>query len=82
MSGDINAIIAQSDVILIAVPSAYIKEVLTTVNVGLLNHKKILSAVKGIVPEDDVLLNEFLLKILKYLLKIILHYWVRAMQKR
>ena len=62
MSGDINAIIAQSDVILIALPSAYIKEVLTTVNVGLLNNKKILSAVKGIVPEDDVLLNEFLLK--------------------
>jgi len=61
LSGDINATIEQSDVILIAVPSAYIKEVLDAVQPELLKNKKILSAVKGIVPDVDVLLNEYLL---------------------
>src|SRR5687768_8191886 len=61
LSGDINATIRESDVILIAVPSAYIREVLKAVEPGVLKNKKILSAVKGIVPEVDVLLNEYLL---------------------
>lgn len=61
MSGDINTVIEGSDIILIAVPSAYIREVLQNVNPDLLKDKKILSAVKGIVPEVDVLLNEHLL---------------------
>jgi glycerol-3-phosphate dehydrogenase (NAD(P)+) len=61
LSGDINGVIEKSDVILIAVPSAYIKEVLQAVQPELLKNKKFLSAVKGIVPGVDVLLNEYLL---------------------
>jgi glycerol-3-phosphate dehydrogenase (NAD(P)+) len=60
LSGDINAVIQKSDVILIAVPSAYIKEVLHAVQPLNVKNKKFLSAVKGIVPEVDVLLNEYL----------------------
>jgi glycerol-3-phosphate dehydrogenase (NAD(P)+) len=62
MSDDINDVIEQSDVLLLAVPSAYIKEVLTNVPAASLQNKKILSAIKGLVPEYDLLLNEYLLK--------------------
>jgi glycerol-3-phosphate dehydrogenase (NAD(P)+) len=62
MSDDINDVIEQSDVLLLVVPSAYIKEVLTNVQASSLQNKKILSAIKGLVPEYDLLLNEYLLK--------------------
>ena len=62
MSDDITDVIEQSDVLLLAVPSAFIKEVLTNVQVSSLQNKKILSAIKGLVPEYDLLLNEYLLK--------------------
>lgn len=62
MSDDINDVIEQSDILLLVVPSAYIKEVLTNVPALSLQNKKILSAIKGLVPEHDLLLNEYLLK--------------------
>jgi glycerol-3-phosphate dehydrogenase (NAD(P)+) len=62
MSDEINDVIEQSDVLLLVVPSAYIKEVLTNVPAVSLKNKKILSAIKGLVPEQDLLLNEYLLK--------------------
>ena len=62
MSDDINKIIDESDILVLAVPSAYIKQVLTNVPASTLQNKKILSAIKGLVPQQDLLLNEFLLK--------------------
>jgi len=61
MSDDINKIIDESDILVLAVPSAYIKQVLTNVPASTLQNKKILSAIKGLVPQQDLLLNEFLL---------------------
>ena len=58
MSDNINSVIGQSDILLLAVPSAFIKEVLSTVPPSSLQNKKIVSAIKGLVPEQDVLLNE------------------------
>ncbi len=60
MSDDINKIIEQSDVLVLAVPSAYIKQVLANVSPSILQNKKILSAIKGLVPQQDLLLNEYL----------------------
>jgi glycerol-3-phosphate dehydrogenase (NAD(P)+) len=60
MSDDINDVIERSDVILLVVPSAYIKEVLEQVRPGALKNKKILSAIKGLVPGPDVLVNDYL----------------------
>ncbi len=57
---DINLVIKESDVIVLAVPSAYIKEVLQQVDKKDLKNKKIISAIKGIVPGEDVLLNDYL----------------------
>jgi glycerol-3-phosphate dehydrogenase (NAD(P)+) len=60
MHDNINEVIANSEVIVLAVPSAYLEQVFTGVNKDLLQHKKILSAVKGLVPGPDILVNEYL----------------------
>ncbi len=57
---DINKVIQNSDVILLVVPSAYIQDVLAGVDKKLFENKKIISAIKGIVPGPDVLLNNYL----------------------
>lgn len=59
---DVNDVINQSDLIIIAVPSAYLKEVLETAKNKDWSGKKILSAIKGLVPGADVLLNDYLEK--------------------
>jgi glycerol-3-phosphate dehydrogenase (NAD(P)+) len=60
ISGNINEVLQSSDVVVMAVPSAYIQEVLNGTDRELLKTKKIVSAIKGIVPGPDILLNEYL----------------------
>jgi glycerol-3-phosphate dehydrogenase (NAD(P)+) len=57
---DVNEVVRSSDVLLMAVPSAYILDVLGQVDKDSLRGKKIISAMKGIVPGPDILLNEYL----------------------
>ena len=57
---DVASVVATSDLLIIAVPSAYIKEVLHSMSADLLKGKKILSAIKGLVPGPDVLLNDYM----------------------
>lgn len=52
--------IAQSDCIVIAVPSAYLIDTLGQLPKHAFNGKKVVSAVKGILPENNLLLNEYL----------------------
>jgi len=59
-SDDINTVVSASDLLVLAVPSAYIQETLEQLPEGSLKGKKILSAIKGLVPGPDVLLNEYL----------------------
>ncbi len=49
-----------ADVILIAVPSAYVVDMLSGVDGSVISGKKILSAVKGILPQENLLLNDYL----------------------
>ena len=60
LNDDVATVIAQSDVVLLAVPSAYIEDVLRGLPRTAFQNKKIISAIKGIVPGPDVLLNEYL----------------------
>lgn len=48
------------DVVVIAIPSAYATQVLSTLPANALRGKKILSAIKGILPEQNLLLNDYL----------------------
>lgn len=57
---NINDAIAASDCLVIAVPSAYIMETLQKAGNNPFEGKKIISAIKGILPENNLLLNEYL----------------------
>ena len=53
-------VIANSDCIVIVIPSAYTDDALRGLNRNIFDGKKIVSAIKGILPEDNLLLNEYL----------------------
>lgn len=60
MSTDVNEVVSNSDVVVMAVPSAYISSALSDLDKEALENKKIVSAIKGILPESNQLLNEYL----------------------
>lgn len=60
MHHDVQAVVDASDLLVLAVPSAYMEAVLNDVNKDSLKEKKILSAIKGLLPGKDVLLNDYL----------------------
>lgn len=57
---NVNSVVANSDILIIAVPSAFLPTILA--NVKDLSGKYILSGVKGIVTEDNLLVAEYLQK--------------------
>ena len=59
-SEDVKQVIEQSDVLVIAVPSIHIVSSLAGVDASLLKDKKIVSAIKGVIPGRNILLNEYL----------------------
>jgi glycerol-3-phosphate dehydrogenase (NAD(P)+) len=60
MSDDVQKIVNDSDLLVFAVPSAYAEEVLQSIDNDSLKDKKILSAIKGLIPGQDILLNDYL----------------------
>lgn len=60
VSTDLDYIIRQADYVLLNVPAAFLKEVLTGIGPECLSGKKIISAIKGIVPEENQIVGEFL----------------------
>ncbi len=59
MSNDINYIVESYDIIIMAMPSAFIKSFLEPLNVSM-KDKFVVSAIKGIVPDDYVTVVEYL----------------------
>lgn len=57
-SSDINEIVEKSDVLIFAVPSAFLKEVLKPLEAQL-KEKFVVSAIKGLVPEDNLIIGNF-----------------------
>jgi glycerol-3-phosphate dehydrogenase (NAD(P)+) len=62
MSDNAGEVVAASDCLVLAVPSAYTAEMLGTLDKKAFQAKKILSAIKGILPEQNLLLNEYLVR--------------------
>ena len=60
LSDSVETTVAASDCLVMAVPSAYIAETLAQLHKGALQGKKVLSAIKGILPEQNLLLNDYL----------------------
>jgi glycerol-3-phosphate dehydrogenase (NAD(P)+) len=59
---DISAVVKESDCLVVAVPSAFVIDTLNPLSKKDLAGKKIISAVKGILPQDNLLLNDYLKK--------------------
>jgi glycerol-3-phosphate dehydrogenase (NAD(P)+) len=62
LSADIKEVVAMSGVLVIAIPSAYVEESLAKLKPGAFEGKKIISAIKGLLPEKNILLNYYLQK--------------------
>lgn len=52
--------IKEGDVILVGIPSAFIKDVLKNLDKNIFKNKLILSAIKGLLPDEHFLLNDLL----------------------
>ncbi len=59
VSTDINHLVAQNDYLIFAIPSAFLKPSLESLAESL-EDKVIFSAIKGIVPDENVIVGEFL----------------------
>jgi glycerol-3-phosphate dehydrogenase (NAD(P)+) len=62
LSTDVSKVFSVSDVVIIAVPSAYVIDTIKPLALNAFTGKKVISAVKGILPQDNILLNDYLQK--------------------
>lgn len=60
ISNDLATIIKLADYIILNVPAAFLKETLSKISPEQFKGKKIISAIKGIVPEENQIIAEFL----------------------
>lgn len=60
ISTDLKQVIAQAEFILLNVPAAFLKDALSGITPQDLEGKKIVSAIKGIVPDENLIIGEFL----------------------
>jgi len=60
ISSDLNQIVQTADYIILNVPAAFLKNTLAALSPESLKGKKIVSAIKGIVPEDNLIIGEFM----------------------
>ncbi len=59
LSNDLKKVIASADILVMAIPSAFLKESIASLDAADLANKTIFSAIKGIVPEDNLIVGEF-----------------------
>jgi glycerol-3-phosphate dehydrogenase (NAD(P)+) len=60
ISSDIKKVILDSDTLVIGVPSAFIEKAIEHLTPGDWENKKVVSAIKGLLPGRDILLNYYL----------------------
>ena len=60
LSNDLEAVVAASDILVLAVPSAFLEDVLLQLSPESLKGKKVINAIKGLVPGANLLINEYL----------------------
>lgn len=57
---DLNLVVDKSDLLILAIPSAYINQTLNQLPEDALLNKSVISAVKGLIPETSQILGEYL----------------------
>jgi len=63
LSSNLQETITAADIVILAVPSAFIHDTLKTLPEGILKNKIVFSAIKGIVPEYNLIVGEYLNRI-------------------
>lgn len=61
-TSDLEKVLNSCDTVIVCIPSAYAQGVIESVDEKLWTGKKIVSAIKGILPESNLLLNDYLSK--------------------
>jgi len=61
LSTDINEIVEKSDILVIAIPSAFLKDVLKSLTIPL-KDKFVVSAIKGLVPDENLIIGSYMTK--------------------
>ena len=59
LNSDLKDVISKADVLILAVPSAFLKDALAGIAAADFNGKQVFSAIKGIVPEHNLIVGEF-----------------------
>lgn len=59
LNTDLKDVVAKADVLIMAVPSAFLKDALSGLSADDFKNKKVFSAIKGIVPEHNLIVGEF-----------------------
>jgi glycerol-3-phosphate dehydrogenase (NAD(P)+) len=59
LNTNLKEIVAKADVLIMAVPSAFLKDALSGLTIEDFKNKKVFSAIKGIVPEHNLIVGEF-----------------------
>ena len=60
VSSDIEFIISQADYVVLNVPAAFLSDTLKNISPAQLKGKKLISAIKGIVPEENLIIGDYL----------------------
>ena len=58
-SNDINQVLSEAELVILAVPSPYVKDVLAEITVDM-SQKKVISAVKGMIHGDNILVTDYI----------------------
>lgn len=61
VSADLNEVLNGAAIVILAVPSAFLKDALKGINKEALRDKLVFSAIKGIVPDQNSIVGEFLM---------------------
>lgn len=59
LCADLKEVILKADILIMAVPSAFLKDALSGLTEADFKNKKVFSAIKGIVPEHNLIVGEF-----------------------
>ncbi len=59
-TNDLQEVLAECDTVIVCVPSAYAQGVIESVDANLWTGKNIVSAIKGVLPDSNLLLNDYL----------------------
>lgn len=59
---NLEEVLQKCDTVIVCVPSAYVQSIMDSVDINLWLSKNIVSAIKGILPESNLLLNDYFAK--------------------